>query len=129
MLVDCPLRCCTNSYRFSVRFFFFLQLYLTCVFPPLSAHTTHVQHGVWVQVPLLVSKILGHIGELLTEYRELGALLESSAPGAGAEAALTPRQELLLQRFETSRESFLRYYRNAAQDQPYETADYYVRQV
>lgn len=42
---------------------------------------------------------------------------------------LSARQMLLRQRFETARESFLRYYRNAAQDQPYETADYYVRQA
>lgn len=42
---------------------------------------------------------------------------------------MSARHELLRQRFETSRENFLRYYRNAAQDQPYETADYYVRQV
>ncbi|CAM9615285.1 unnamed protein product, partial [Hapterophycus canaliculatus] len=89
-------------------------------------------------VALLLSKILGHIGELLAEYRELGDVLESRRAGeAGVEAEagvggaspLTSRQELLLQRFETSRESFSRYYRNSAQDQPYETADYYVRQV
>ena len=71
---------------------------------------------------------------LLAEYRELGALLETgrAEAGAGETAAgmtLSARHELLRQRFETSRESFLRYYRNAAQDQPYETADYYVRQV
>ncbi|CAM9916972.1 unnamed protein product [Scytosiphon promiscuus] len=82
-------------------------------------------------VALLLSKILGHIAELLEEYRELGDVLESSRAGGagGGVSSLSERQELLLQRFETSRESFSRYYRNSAQDQPYETADYYVRQV
>eukprot|EP00903_Cladosiphon_okamuranus_P005475 g5460.t1 len=82
-------------------------------------------------VPLFMSKILGHISELLAEYRELGGLLEESRAedGENVGVTLSTRQELLHQRFETARESFLRYYRNAAQDQPYETADYYVRQV
>lgn len=101
-----------------------------------------------------MSKILGHIGELLDEYRELGRLLESqgnnevgrnatlggagqggssTSVGAGVRGdvgtELTARQRLLQQRFETGRESFLRSYRNVAKEQPYETASYYVRQV
>ena len=82
-----------------------------------------------IKLALLLTKILGHLGELLEEYRALGELLETGS-GTGQEAAtLTERQRLLLQRFETARESFLRSYRNVVKDQPYETAAYYVRQV
>lgn len=63
----------------------------------------------------------GRAGEAGVDAKEAG--------GGGGVSSLSARQELLLQRFETSRESFSRYYRNSAQDQPYETADYYVRQV
>lgn len=88
-----------------------------------------------------MSKILGHIGELLDEYRELGAALESKVgqtaverkegdkTAGGESKGLTARQELLLQRFETTRQNFLRSYRNVDKQQPYETASYYVRQV
>lgn len=78
-----------------------------------------------IKAPLLLAKILGHIGELLEEYRTLGKLLETG----GKDAVETERQRLLLQRFETARQSFLRSYRNVAKEQPYETAAYYIRQV
>lgn len=78
-----------------------------------------------IKAALLLNKILGHIGELLEEYRALGMLLETGGEGA----IETERQRLLLQRFETARQSFLRSYRNAAKEQPYETAAYYIRQV
>lgn len=95
------------------------------------------------QVVLLLSKILGHVGELLSEYRELGDLLESGAydespsPSSsslecatkGVTRKLTARQELLHQRFQNERQSFLRGYRNFAKEQPHETAAYYIRQV
>lgn len=116
-----------------------------------------------------MSKILGHIGELLDEYRELGAVLESGqaarpfAPQATSTAGreggeqqrrrddrstkhndsdndgdddddqaggpLSARQQLLKQRFETTRQNSLRAYRNFAKEQPYETARYYITQV
>lgn len=64
MLVDCPLRCCTNSYRFSVRFFFFLQRTLSdlCVSSPLCTHHARATRCVGSGTPACVQDSGAHRG-------------------------------------------------------------------
>ncbi|CAM9474661.1 unnamed protein product, partial [Choristocarpus tenellus] len=88
------------------------------------------------KVPVLMSKILGHINQLLEEYRALGAKVTTTAVGVSDYSdgsveveALSLRERVLLRRFETQRENLLRHYRNVDQQQPYQTATYYARQV